>query len=223
MLLKESSCRYNQLTHFQSKSICRRGVAPIIGTLLLVAISTVGGSMVFVFAQDSFSNSQINNISNIEYLKILGYDTRDVEKLLLHDGKEILATNCCGISDGKKSKDERIAIYIQNNSVQSITLSELRFSGEEYSFVPTSKIGDNTKIGNGHKPKMGQYIIVNGYDSGTKYITLEGNLPTIKPGEIVTILLDLKQNLVYGDSQIKITTINGNVFVSTLNSEQYLI
>ena len=179
--------------------------------------------MVFVFAQDSIFNSQISSSANIEYLKILGYDTRDVEKLLLHDGDEILATNCCGVPDGIKSADERIVVYVQNNSAKATIISELRFAGEEYSFVSTSKIGDNTKIGNGHKPKMGQYIIVNHHDSGTKYVTLEENSPTIKPGEIVTLLLDLKQSLGHGDSQIKITTTYGNVFVLTLNSGQYRI
>ena len=208
--------------YFQFKPKYRRGVAPIIGTLLLVAIATIGGSMVFVFAQDSIHNSQISNSPNIEFLKIVGYDTRDVEELLLHDGNGILAKNCCGVSDGIKSADERIVIYIQNKSAQPITISELRFAGEQYSFVPTSKIGDNTKIGNGHKPKIGQYIIVNRHD-GTKYVTLEENSPTIKSGEIVTIMLDLKHNLSEDGSQIKITTTNGNVIVSTLNSEQYII
>ncbi|MEK0340135.1 MAG: archaellin/type IV pilin N-terminal domain-containing protein, partial [Nitrosopumilus sp.] len=41
--------KYNKLTS-------RRAVAPVIATLLLVAIAVVGGSIVFVFAQGFFSS-----------------------------------------------------------------------------------------------------------------------------------------------------------------------
>ena len=61
-----------------SKAKCRRGVSPIIATLLLVAIVTVGGSTVFAFSQDTFSTSQISGVPKIELVKILGYDARDV-------------------------------------------------------------------------------------------------------------------------------------------------
>ena len=222
--MKESMCKDIASKYFIFISKSRRGVAPVIATLLLVAIAVVGGSTVFVFAQDSFSTSQISGTSQVEYLKIVGYDLRDAEKLFLHDGTEILAKNCCGFADGVKNSDERIAIYLQNNSVKTVTISELRFAGDDYSFVPTSKIGDNTKIGNGHKPKLGEYIIVNQYDQGTKYLTVDESAAIIQPGETVTLLLDLKHKLnMFGDSQIKITTTNGNVVVSSLQTGQSLL
>ncbi len=124
----------------KNKISSRRAVSPIIATLLLVAIAVVGGSGVFVFAQDHFGSSQISGSPQIEFLQIVGYDARDVEKLNLHDGNEILSKNCCGIADGKKNFDERIAIYIQSNSVHSVVISELRFAGDVYSFAPVSKI-----------------------------------------------------------------------------------
>ncbi|MEM2786182.1 MAG: archaellin/type IV pilin N-terminal domain-containing protein [Candidatus Nitrosotenuis sp.] len=37
----------------------RRGVAPIIATLLLVAIAVVGGAIVFAYSQNFFSSSQV--------------------------------------------------------------------------------------------------------------------------------------------------------------------
>jgi len=40
-----------------SKKFPRRGVAPVIATLLLVAIAVVGGSIIFVFAQGFFYKS----------------------------------------------------------------------------------------------------------------------------------------------------------------------
>jgi len=200
-----------------SRAKCRRGVSPIIATLLLVAIATVGGSTVFAFSQDYFSTAQISGTPNVELVKILGYDGRDVEKLKLHDGNEIEAKNCCGLADGWKSFDERIAIYIQNNSVQPVVISELRLAGDVYSFVPQTKIGEWNKIGDGHKPHPNEYIIVNRHIEGKNYETVEVSSPVIQSGGVVTLLLDLGKNMgMVHDLQIKITTLQGNVFVSTI-------
>jgi len=140
-----------------------------------------------------------------------------VDKLKLHDGNEILAKNCCGIADGQKKFDERIAIYIQNNSVQPVVISELRFAGDVYSFAPASKIGEWDKIVPGHRPHPNEYIIVNGPKGGITYDTVKESSPEIQSGKVVTLLLDLGQNMgISHDSQVMITTIHGNVFVSTI-------
>ena len=201
-----------------------RGVAPVIATLLLVAISSVGGSSVFVVSQDSINASQVSGDTNVELLKIIGYDARDVDKLNLHDGNEILANNCCGIADGQKSVDERIAIYVQNNSPQSVIISELRFSGDEYAFVPQTKIGEWNKVGNGHKPHTNEFIIVNRHLGGNQYLTVDQFTAEIQSGEVVTLLLDLGgDSKLYHDSQIKITTTAGNVFISTIMIGQNIV
>ena len=195
----------------------RRAVAPVIATLLLVAIAVVGGSIIFVFAQGYISETQISGSPNVELIKIFGYDGRDVDKLYLHDGNEILANNCCGIADGQKNFDERIAIYLQNNSAQPVVISELLFAGNVYSFVPQTKIGEWNKIGDGHKPHPNEYIIVNGHKEGNNYYTVEEPYAVIQSGELVTVLLDLGDNKKMNrDLQIKITTTTGSVFVSTI-------
>jgi len=200
-----------------NKITSRRAVAPVIATLLLVAIAVVGGSMIFVFAQEYGFETQVSGSPNVELIKIFGYDARDVDKLNLHDGNEILAKNCCGIADGKKNFDERIAIYIQNNSVQPVVISELRLAGDVYSFVPQTKIGEWNKIGDGHKPHPNEYIIVNRHIEGKNYETVEVSSPVIQSGGVVTLLLDLGKNMgMVHDLQIKITTLQGNVFVSTI-------
>ncbi len=207
----------NKLFTSKNKVTSRRAVSPIVATLLLVAIAVVGGSGVFAFSEESFGSSLISGTPQIESVKILGYDARDVEKLNLHDGNEILSKNCCGVANGKKNFDERIAIYIQNDSIHPVVISELRFAGDVYSFVPVSKIGEWNKIGDGHKPRPGEYIIVNGHNEGKNYETVQEFSPVIQPGEVVTILLDLGINMgINHDAQIKITTTNGNVFVSTI-------
>jgi flagellin-like protein len=74
---------FNNVIHAysNSKNIRRRAVAPVIATLLLVAIAVVGGSMIFVFAQDYYSSTQISVSHSAEFIKIIGYDGRDVDKL----------------------------------------------------------------------------------------------------------------------------------------------
>lgn len=48
-----------------------KGVAPVIATLLLVAISSVGGSSVFMVSQNSFDNAQVSGSTIVEQLKLL--------------------------------------------------------------------------------------------------------------------------------------------------------
>ena len=50
----------------------RRAVAPIIATLLLVAIAVVGGSIIFVFSQGYFASAQISGTIDPELVKIFG-------------------------------------------------------------------------------------------------------------------------------------------------------
>ncbi|NIM26130.1 MAG: hypothetical protein GTN35_03905 [Nitrososphaeria archaeon] len=202
----------------KTKIASRRAVAPVVATLLLAAIAVVGGVVVFSFSQESFASSQVSGTPQIEFLKIYGYDAKDVEKLQLHDGNEILSKNCCGVANGKKNYDERVAIYLQNHSVMPVTISELSFVGDKYSFVPVHKIGHWDKDqGMGQQPNPGEYIIVHGHDVGKKYLTLQENSAVIQPGEVVTILLDLQINIgVSNDAQLKITTTGGNTFASTI-------
>ncbi len=106
---------YFQLTqtNASSKNFHRRGVAPVIATLLLVAIAVVGGSIIFVFAQGFFSTSQVSGTPAIEFIKIIGYDARDESPLKAHDGIDMIPANCCGEPDSVKSASERIVIYLQ--------------------------------------------------------------------------------------------------------------
>ena len=67
-----------------------RAVAPVIATLLMVAIAVVGGTIIFVFAQGFFSSSQISGTPQIESVQILGYDARAVAELQAHDGNLML-------------------------------------------------------------------------------------------------------------------------------------
>jgi len=208
-------------TRVISNNLHRRGVAPVIATLLLVAIAVVGGSMIFVFAQGFFGDSQISGTPTIEFIKIVGYDARDAEQVKAHDGIEILPTNCCGESDGVKSASERITIYLQNNSVEQVFISEIRIAGTVYDFTTYTVIPAPFGIGKWNhpltKPQPGEYVILTGHDGTKGGDLLQNPAPVIQPGEIITILADLDKSYnTARDTQFKLTTTNGAVFVSTI-------
>lgn len=97
-----------------------QGVAPVIATLLLVAIAVGGGAIVFAYSQNFFSSSQIGGRPTIEALKILGYDARPGATLNSHNGNFTGLTND---GDANKEFGEHV-LYVKNDSVQPITISE---------------------------------------------------------------------------------------------------
>jgi len=191
----------------------RRAVAPIIATLLMVAIAVVGGTIIFVFAQGFFSSSQISGVPTIEAIKVLGYDGRDATALQAHDGN-LMVAGSGGLQDGAKQADERVAVYLKNDSVQKVSIAELRFAGTIYNFTSASTLASYT---GGSAPDQGEYSILR----DTPSTLLTASAGEMQPGEIVTIVIDLDENIKIGrDSQFKVTTTNGAVLVHTVNIGQ---
>jgi len=196
-----------------------KAVAPIIATLLLVAIAVVGGTIIFVFAQGFFSSSQISGTPQIESVQILGYDSRAVTALQAHDGNLMLAGSA-GNTDPNKDQGERVAIYLVNNSVQKIVLGDISFGGTKYSYVNAAALGlglfDTTTVG---QLRNGNFTVLTGTNGGDQLLS-EG-AGELKAGQTATILLDLDSDLRVGrSSQFKLTTSNGNVFVGTVSVGQ---
>ncbi len=196
-----------------------KAVAPVIATLLMVAIAVVGGTIIFVFAQGFFSSSQISGTPQIESLKIEGYDARAVTLLQMHDGKDVIAIS--GDGNSLVEATERVAVYVTNHSVQKVVLGEIWLGGFQYDYVNAAPLG------------MGDYdaVLVLGNLRTTNYTVLTGTnggdqllneaAGEIQAGATVTIILDLESDLRIGrSSQFKITTSNGNVFVGTLSVGQ---
>ncbi|MEW6588148.1 MAG: archaellin/type IV pilin N-terminal domain-containing protein [Thermoproteota archaeon] len=186
----------------------RRGVAPVIATLLLVAIAVVGGAIVFAYSQNFFSSSQVGGRPTIEAVKIPGYDARPGTNLLMHNGNGLTVTDD-NAADINKNIGELVSIYIKNDSVQPITLSEARFGGVVYAY--TQVTGDvDTLTG-------GQYTLA-GIPGGTAPdLTSTSQVAEIQPGQSVSLVLALKEDMRSGrDAQFKLTTNNGAVFVGTV-------
>ena len=120
------------------KMASRRAVAPVIATLLLVAIAVVGGSIIFVFSQGFFSSAQISGSPQIESVEITGYDASDVLTLQIHDGLCTADCTTTSLFDGNVTNGlvtgERVAVYLQNQSAQKVTLTEVRFAGTVYTY-----------------------------------------------------------------------------------------
>jgi len=198
-----------------------KAVAPVIATLLMVAIAVVGGTIIFVFSQGFFSSSQISGTPQIEAVQILGYDARAVTNLQMHDGNDMIATS--GALDPNVQSDDRVAIYVTNNSVQKIVLGEISFGGFEYSYVnvnagATPGLGDVDTVIAGQL-RTENYTVLTGTNGGDQLLN-EG-AGEIRAGQTVTILLDLESDLRIGrSSQFKLVTSNGNVFVGTISVGQ---
>jgi flagellin-like protein len=199
----------------QNKLTSRRAVAPVIATLLLVAIAVVGGSIVFVFSQGFFSSAQISGSPNIESLKIVGYDATDGTTLQLHNGLGSGVVQ--GQTDGALAAGERIAVYIQNNSVGKVTLSEIRFAGAVYTFVPGPASPANQI--DAFDPLGVTGTLTTSAVPG--YMIATTTSAEVQPGQQATLIIQLDENVKVGrDAQFKLATANGAVFVGTVIAGQ---
>jgi len=183
-----------------------RAVAPVIATLLMVAIAVVGGTIIFVFSQGFFNQAQISGTPTIESIKISGYDARDVLNLQAHDGTVMAAD---GSNSGVIGKNvgEYIIVYLQNDSVGPILVNEIRLGGTVYNYITAAVPIPGFSVGTG-----GTYTVM---DNSTHGIL--DPAATAQPGETVGILIDLNDNFPTGrDTQFKLTTTNGAVFVGTV-------
>jgi len=206
--------------HTKNRMTSRRAVAPVIATLLLVAIAVVGGSIIFVFSQGFFSSAQISGSPQIESIKILGYDATDGPNTQFHDGAIGNVTTGDAGSDGLKAT-EYIAVYLKNDSVNKVTMSEILLAGTEYQYVDIQgqPLPDWTTTG----LIEAQYTIVPEGSTGAPAdtFTIDSSAAEMAPGDQVTMILSLDADVKSGrDLQFKLTTTSGAVFVGTINSGQ---
>ncbi|QDI89636.1 hypothetical protein Nisw_08935 [Candidatus Nitrosopumilus sp. SW] len=208
----------------QNKLTSRKAVAPVIATLLLVAIAVVGGSIVFVFSQGFFSSAQISGAPQIESLEFAGYDSRDIDILQYHDGQS------SGVASGAANNglipNERVMVYVQNQGVSKVTLTEVRLAGTVYTYeAPAGGVLTVFSAGTGvlddGELDAGEFWIGTRTVSGAAAEISTTQSAEIQPGQTATIILELDETLREGrDAQIKLTTANGAVFVGTVIAGQ---
>ncbi len=182
-----------------------RAVAPVIATLLMVAIAVVGGTIIFVFSQGFFNQAQISGTPAIESVKILGYDARDVNLLNAHDGVTMTADSGDPTAQGK-NVGERIVVFIKNDSVNQILFAEIRLGGTVYTYQTSATIPDHPAT------NAGNYAIMSNSTA-----ILQELVGSAQAGQTVGVLFDLNDNFPVGrDTQFKLSTTNGAVFVGTV-------
>jgi len=182
-----------------------RAVAPVIATLLMVAIAVVGGTIIFVFSQGFFNQAQVSGTPTIESVKILGYDARDIANLDAHDGLPMTVAASDPNAQGK-NVGEYVVVYIKNDSSGQVLFSEIRLGGAVYTYVFPGPVPVYTS------GIIGTYLVM---DNSTDSILDQAGVA--QPGETIGILFDLSDNFPIGrDTQFKLTTTNGAVFVGTV-------
>jgi archaeal type IV pilus assembly protein PilA len=187
-----------------------RAVSVVIGTLMIVAITVVAATIIFTFTEGYYGQAQISGTQNVEFVKFIGYDARDVTELYDHNGSVMAVGTAGDPASTGKVVDERVAVYIQNHSTNEILLKEIRFGGYEYSYhtsiLPLGAWDDTLNL------VPGKYFILQ--DSTT---ILQEPIPIVQPGEAVTILIDLDENFpINRDIQFKLKTMKGSTFMDTI-------
>jgi flagellin-like protein len=163
--------------HFiiQKRGMQRRAVSEIIATLLLMAVTVVGGILAMVMVTGFTNNSQFNNVQTPEELELVGYDTRDGPDLSgignLDNKKDTpprLCTNTGCVTPNNtpiNGGTEFIVITLHNPSSKDIYLSTISVSTDSIAHEWDSLTAGDTldastnNPGNGY-PAAGKYSII---------------------------------------------------------------
>ncbi len=189
----------------------RKAVAPIIATLLLVAIAVVGGIIVFVWASGMFGSTAGTALPNAESIQLIGYDARDVADLTgFTTGGPAIDNGQTG-SNSKLAKTagangEFIVFKVRNTGVAEILINKVTIVGVDHTW-------DSDTASATDAPADGLFEV---------YSKLSGNAnskatPSIAPGEDARIAVKLSDTLPDDISlgrnlQMKIKTEQGSTF-----------
>jgi FlaG/FlaF family flagellin (archaellin) len=160
----------------------QRAVAPIIATLLMVAISVVGGILIFVFAQDFFTSSSVTSPS-IDSLQLFGYDASDAVSLTTHAATTL--TSAGGAVNQKVDDGEAFAIYIRNTGANSVIIEDVKIFGTSLTFDTSTTIS-------GTVPGNSKWVLTKG--NATAPTTATGN-QVINPGEELTLVIGYDEDI----------------------------
>ena len=197
------------------KSSESRAVSPVIGNILLISIAVIGGTIIFLYSQGFVSHAQVSGKPIIESIRFFGYDARAADSLMIHDGA-MTPPNTGGVPGQKKEADERVAVYVENNSIQKVIIAELRFAGKVYNYTGTSFTLDEY---DGVSPGIGEFTIL----ITASNLLLVSDDAEIQGGQLVTLVIDLQDSIKIGrDAQLRLETTHGSVWLHTIGiGEQF--
>jgi len=180
----------------------RRAVAPIIATLLMIAIAVVGGVMIYVFTQGFFSSTTTTGIAS-DTIIMTGYDARE-PTMTDHFGESITEAIDTSTSDGKL-EDEIVALYLKNSGPNEASIAKLEVNG--LTFVVDSTTDLSVAL-----TAAGKYSVLHQATPGGTQ-TIGGT--SLSAGEEVTVLLSMHadtETLSGRTISTEITTGTGSTF-----------
>ena len=111
-----------------------RAVAPIIATLLMVAIAVVGGVLIYVYTQGFFASTSTTTVST-DVITMTGYDAKG--GVTIYDGSSVTPSTSAGCvpdtgasTNGKTSTaNECITIHVRNAGGAPVAISGFKIDG----------------------------------------------------------------------------------------------
>ena len=177
-----------------------RAVAPVIATILLVAIAVVGGTLIFSFSQGFFSEQQLSTPSALDVLVFNGYDARDINNRDYHTGATETLTDMGTATQGGGTfiSGDTIFVYLSNTGSNTIDIVTVTFVGNTFTFDTAGTTISNTI------PAASKYVITT---TGT---TTSTGAQVLEPGDEVTMVLSLSETIKVGRTALlQITTGTG--------------
>ena len=203
----------NQKNHSKKN---RRAVAPIIATLLMIAIAVVGGVMIYVFTQGFFGNSNISTSPFMDAITMSGYDMREIIQtattgVTTHERRTLVTYGDENnpLLSGAKSESEEGTVFIKNIGQKPYTITKLEVNGRQMVFDGTGPL------------TSGEYGIITVPDAATINAgTTLRQVQTILPGQEGTLVIsfdgsgDADDNVAVDGRTIpiRVTSASGSVY-----------
>jgi len=195
----------------------RRSVAPVIATLLMVAIAVVGGMLVFVFAQDFFTQTDSMTGPTIEQLQLYGYDARDLATAKNIENHEGDVCDAVGAIGGGLADADVFAIYIRNLGNQPIVINEVNVFG-------TGAVADEANTLTNAGLTVGEFTVL--IDDECDAATPASPNLAVLAGADATILVAFDNTAMNDDKDVKVgrpifisvETSGGNIFTKNIIS-----
>ena len=195
----------NLKVNFQPQKISfkfrRRGVAEIIGTMMLMSITVVGASILTYFVNNSFNPGDLSSTSSLDnkpsQIKLMAYDTRDSTTLLQLSGvdnkygdQKLCGASCIGNANKRPINDgtEFIVIQFTNNSINSIFLHNIQLNYVIHNWdsqMAGSTLNLSSDLPSGNYPHAGEFSIL------PTSSNVQSTSNQIQSGQTVNLLMKL--------------------------------
>ncbi|MHA7647122.1 hypothetical protein [Nitrosopumilus sp. S4] len=192
----------NKISEKKSRLQKRRGVADVISTMMLMAVTVTGASTLTYFMNDAFISGNLGTISTLDSsslnLFLLAYDTRDSITLLSLPNVDnqfnslLCGSSCSGTPNNipLNGGTEFIVFQVQNNSLDSIFLDDVSLNGVVYTWDSSTsgvQLDTTAPLVNGKYPSDGKFSIL----PVGKTPIIQNESIKIQNGQIVNILVKL--------------------------------